>query len=206
MLSKLAAYAEASVDEDFSVDVFESVMDHTFKTFLSESEPKIPREPKKVVDYWTTNWGRWMQQPEMLDPNSKLAKLFMLRFRMPFYLFQGWFVPQCLENKIFGESHTRVDSIPIEFKLLMCLRILGRGNCYDDLNEFSMISNSSVQRIFLQFVARFSAVFYNDLIAMPALAGLKERMDQYAALGIPGAMGSLDYESVARRKDLNHRS
>ena len=102
MLSKLAAYAEASVDEDFSVDVFESVMDHTFKTFLSESEPKIPREPKKVVDYWTTNWGRWMQQPEMLDPNSKLAKLFMLRFRMPFIFFKVGLFPNARKTKFLA--------------------------------------------------------------------------------------------------------
>ena len=75
---------------------------------------------------------------------------------------------------------------------MMCLRILGRGNCYDDINEFSMISVPSIQRIFLSFVSRFSECFYQDLIAMPALAGLQERMKQYAALGIPGAMGSLD--------------
>ena len=54
MLSKLSLYLEDSVDEKFSVDLFESVMDHTFKVFLSESGPKIPREARKVVDYWST--------------------------------------------------------------------------------------------------------------------------------------------------------
>ena len=140
MFSKLSSCLEDSVDEKFSVDLFESVMDHTFKVFLSESEPKIPREARKVVDYWSTNWGKWMQQKEMLDPNSKIAKLFMLRFRIPFYLFQGYLVPKCEENKIFGDYPSRVNSIPLEFKLLICLRILGRGNCYDDLSEFSSLS------------------------------------------------------------------
>ena len=138
----------------------------------------------------------------MLNPNSKLAKLFQLRFRVPFYLFQGFLVPKCEENQIFGVYPPHAKSIPIEFKLLICLRILGRGNCYDNINEFSMISNPSVQRIFVNSLARFSECFYNDLIAMPAIAGLNERMKQSAALDIPGAMGSVDCTRVRWDKCL----
>ena len=65
-----------------------------------------------------------------------------------------------------------------------------------------MISNPSVQRIFVKFLSRFSECFYNDLIAMPAIAGLNERMKQYAALGILGAMESVDCTRVRWDKCL----
>jgi hypothetical protein len=66
-----------------------------------------------------------------------------------------------------------------------------------------MISTSFHRSLILQsseflsnLFKKSSSVFFNDLIAMPALAGLADRMKLYAALGIPGAMGSVDCTRV----------
>ncbi len=76
MLSKLSAYSDEAQEEELSVEIFESVMDHSFRLFLDSCKPKLHRSPKTVVDYWSTNWGKSMQNPDNLDPSSKIAKLF----------------------------------------------------------------------------------------------------------------------------------
>ena len=95
MLSKMASYVEAIVDDEFSKELFENVMAQNSTFFFGPKKTKIARAQKIDVDYWSTSWGRWMQDKEIQNPNSKLAKLFQLRFRVPFYLFQGSFVPKC---------------------------------------------------------------------------------------------------------------
>jgi hypothetical protein len=40
--------------------------------------------------------------------------------------------------------------IPVEFKVLIALRILGLGNCLDDISELSCVSESTVHQIFLE--------------------------------------------------------
>ena len=78
MLSKPLTHEQTvceSIDADLSTDIFEAVMDHTYKLFLTLEEPKISRNPKKIIDYWSTNWGKWMQDPDILNPDSKISKL-----------------------------------------------------------------------------------------------------------------------------------
>ena len=134
-----------------------------------------------------------MTNPEINNPNSKLAKIFMLRFRVPFILFKEKILKMCVDDNIFDLTyHNCKNSIPIEFKILACLRILGRGLCYDDINELSSIPNTSIPYYFHIFVKRFSELYYDQFIRMPGEASLKERMAHYAALGIPGGMGSVD--------------
>ena len=102
MLSKLAAYAEASVDEDFSVDVFESVMDHTFKTFLSESEPKIPREAKKplIIGQRTGEDGCNNRKCWIRIPNWPSSSCFVSE--CPFDFFKVGLFPNAWKTKLLA--------------------------------------------------------------------------------------------------------
>ena len=56
-------------------------------TYLIDEAPfvlgKQDRDPSKLIDYWEAEWGRMRCDPTIDDPNSKLAKRFQLRFRMP---------------------------------------------------------------------------------------------------------------------------
>ncbi len=52
------------------------------------------RENHAKIDYWQTKWGKMLLDHNISNPNSKVAKLFKIRFRIPFILFQLYLVPQ----------------------------------------------------------------------------------------------------------------
>ena len=116
----------------------------------------------------------------------------MLRFREPFILFDQKIKKMCIENNVFEMTYESKATVPIEFKILLALRLLGRGNCYDNINELSQVPASSVPYYFHKFVSNFSRLFYDEFIRFPGESSLQDRLDHYAALGLPGAMGSVD--------------
>ena len=63
----------------------------------------------------------------------------MLRFRAPWILFKEKILPMCVKDNIFDLTYENLKGVPIEFKILLSLRILGRGNVYDDINELSSV-------------------------------------------------------------------
>jgi hypothetical protein len=89
-----------------------------------------------------------LRHKDISDPNSFQGKKFRRRFRIPFLLFRDWLVPLCKEKNIFC-TYRR---IPIEFKVLVPLRILGRNNTADDTKELcgGVIGESSCVEIFLK--------------------------------------------------------
>ena len=56
--------------------------------------------------------------------------------------------------------------IGVEYKILVCLRILGRGHDLDSVNEISLIPTSTCHYIFKQFIYNFSAAFYDRHVYM----------------------------------------
>ena len=83
---------------------------------------------------------------------TKNGKLLRRRFRFPFQLFDEVIVPECEKVNLFGticESRVR---IPTPFKILMALRLLGRGNTCDDISELSGGSESTANSVFKTFV------------------------------------------------------
>jgi hypothetical protein len=83
-------------------------------------------------------WGLMLAHPDVKDPESKIGKKFRLRFRVPYPLFKAILVPICIEENIF--ECKRQSQIQLEIKLLVCLRILGRGHDFDTLNEISFFN------------------------------------------------------------------
>ncbi|CAM9614188.1 unnamed protein product, partial [Ectocarpus fasciculatus] len=117
---------------------------------------------------------------------------FRRRFRLPYPLFKNEVLLMCKQHRIFGKSHV----IPIEFKVLACLRILGRGNCADEIAELSGISESHINKIFKDFVLRISASCYDTYVYFPEGEQLKQVEAQYAKMGLPLACGSMDVTHV----------
>ena len=95
-----------------------------------------------------------------------LPKKFRRRFRIPFALFHEWLVPICREKNLFGAAQS---PIPLEFKVLVTLRILGRNNTADDTNELSRgsIGESSCNEIFKTFVVNFAKECYHESFREP---------------------------------------
>lgn len=75
---------------------------------------------------------------------------------------------------------------------MICLRILARGNVYDDIAEMSGIGNSTVASIYLQFINNFVKEFFEEFVYPPQGEELQEVMKIYEVLGLPGAIGSMD--------------
>ena len=71
-------------------------------------------------------------------------KLFRLRFRIPSLVFKEFLVPMCKDANIFSISEESKVRVPMEFKFLMCLRILSRGNVADNIAELSSGCPSTV--------------------------------------------------------------
>ena len=69
-----------------------------------------------------------LQHPSINDPTSKIGNLFRRRFRVPYSLFKEVIVEECKRVNLFGVQYESKTRIPIEFKILMSLRILGREN------------------------------------------------------------------------------
>jgi hypothetical protein len=113
-----------------------------------------------------------------------MGKLFRRRFRIPFPVFKDVLVPLCRDANIFGTSVEAYVRVPLEFKILVSLRILGRGNVADDIFEMSKVPESTCNTIFHRFCEKFSEVFFADYVKPPTGSRLQKVMEIYAELGL----------------------
>mmetsp|Transcript_12943 Transcript_12943/g.19475 ORF Transcript_12943/g.19475 Transcript_12943/m.19475 type:complete len:461 (-) Transcript_12943:107-1489(-) len=154
---------------------------HTNDTESGENE---------VVDIWKTEWGKMITHRRINDPSSSVAKKFRRRFRLPFSVFDRFLVPLCRDGKIFGPS--TVMKTPIEFKILIALRILATGNCASDIEESSSIPENSCNFYFKQFVMNFAEAYFDEFVYFPSGGELCAIVRTYARMGFPMCCGSLD--------------
>jgi hypothetical protein len=164
---------------------------------------KRKRRGSRRVDYWSTPWGIMLRDKRLEDERSEVAKIFRLRFRIPFLLFRDVLLPTFREKNIFPDQGNHRVRVPLEFKILASLRILGRGNCVDDISELSHIPNSSVLHYFHRFVDGFVECCYDEFVRMPEGEDLAQVMEMYSVLGFPGAVGSMDATHVRLGKCPN---
>jgi hypothetical protein len=143
------------------------------------------------VNFSETNWGRDLRNEAIQDPRSSLGKSFRRRFRISYPLFLSLWA-FCAEKNIFGiiKRSNRV-IIPVEIRLLICLRILARGECLDTIVECSNVKQSTVHKIFRTFLRNFSS-FKELFIPTPNINDIRDNLLLYAQLGLPGCIGSLD--------------
>ncbi len=140
--------------------------------------------------FWDTPWGRML---DLLEGNEDLEayehRLFRRRFRVPFPVFK-YLVYLCNHYNIFDME--RASAIPIELKLMVCLRILGRDVCADDITEITGIGESTINYIFHDFIRNFNRRCYKEFVNFPSGEDLKHSMHIYERLGLPGCVGSID--------------
>ena len=75
-------------DEFLEEQAINSLLFENIEDFVDKPPPKKKRSARVQVDYWNTTWGLWLKNPKIHDPNSKIAKIFLLRFRVPIILFK----------------------------------------------------------------------------------------------------------------------
>ena len=118
------------------------------KKFLEEQKPvetgkkvrniKSPGE-SKIENYFTeTPWGRLISDPNVRLISSNLGKIFRRRFRVPFVIFE-YLVKLTRDYNLFDYKMHHKTLIPKELSILCILRIMGRGECFDTIEELSGI-------------------------------------------------------------------
>ena len=160
---------------------------------------KDPAAPvKERPNYWNSNWGKMLIRDKAImlqQPQGKAAKIFRRRFRVPPRLFFDVIVPEA--EKVFqyyadDRFETYRFQIPVEIKVLIVLRILGRDACADDCVELSDVSETSCNRIFHKFLEAYPRMYYEKYVYFPEPGSdeLANVMETYRLLAFPGCVGS----------------
>jgi hypothetical protein len=165
-------------------------------------------------------------EKELRRPGSNAALLFRRRFRVPYVIFlqllewtKAWHEKGATDA--FGRER-----IPTELKLLGVLRVLGRATCFDGIQELSGISVPTMCAFFHEFTSWFAkevswiclgslfilnshqkthvccvllwSQIYPKFVSPPKTKEeLLEVSTAYAAVGLPGAIGSMDVVHIA---------
>ena len=144
-------------------------------------------------ELWDTIWGKVVAKirDEINlnggeESNTRMQRRFRNRFRVPFSMFEEMIV-ECKDANIFGRTQ-----IPVEFKLLGCLRVLGRGAYCDDVAEILGCGVTTVNTMFKAFVHKYSEAYYDKYVYVPEGEEMDKVMADYAKMGFPGCVGSMD--------------
>mmetsp|Transcript_9125 Transcript_9125/g.8156 ORF Transcript_9125/g.8156 Transcript_9125/m.8156 type:complete len:199 (+) Transcript_9125:63-659(+) len=104
------------------------------------------------------------------DITHKNGKLFRRRFRVPYNVFLE-ICDICHRENWFPLSYDAVGrpSSPCNIKILGVLRVLGRGVCFDDIEELSNISAEVHRKFFKLFLRQFNKFLYESYVNYPTL-------------------------------------
>ena len=155
----------------------------------------VPRKVEPRPIYSNSTWGQMLINPRVKDPaDKKGGVLFRRRFRIPYPMFEQ-IVQLVRKKKWFSEKPDVTGRVgaPLELKILGVLRVLGRGYCFDGIEELSFIS-AEVNRIFFhKFCTIFSLHLWDKFCSPPKTdAEIERTMGIYKRVGLPGAIGSTD--------------
>jgi len=194
------------IDSKECADIIQSEVDYIIQEIIDEDNNEASKRKKNSIhkkrkrsvknDFKNTEWMQMINNPDIRDDSSKLGKTFRRRFRVPFVIFDEWILPICIRYNVFEIKDEARVRIPIEIKIMIALRILGRANCADDIQEMSEVPSSSIHVIFKMFVRNFSRHAYELFVKIPQGERLKQTLQCYSLLGFPGCVGCIDGTQV----------
>jgi hypothetical protein len=183
---------------------------------IDAQKKKRRRVHKTRWDYRSSAWVQYLNVEEddpLFDDESRRAKVFKERFRVPWTLFYRFLLPWTCEHFPLKADALGRKGIPVEFKVLSVLRVLGRALHFDDVAEFtdSGFRGEALRIFFHEWTRLFALTFYSEWIKPPDNEEwLKKAMNLYMLAGVPGAISSLDgvhirwdrcgYSSLQRHK------
>jgi hypothetical protein len=117
---------------------------------------RVKKSRTSIVEYWRSPKGILLREPSLKVPGSYYYKRFRRRFRIPYELFYP-LVEECKVHKIFdtvadASGTSRTKQIPIEFKVLASLRMLGRDYYADDVAEILNCGEETARSFMLAFI------------------------------------------------------
>ena len=192
------SYADSSDEDEEAVMEFEERLcaEYLFEQLMGEQKkPNCLKRQRTIKDYvgefWESQWGQLISNPNVENPRKTEGRRFRRRFRLPFPVFQH-LVELCTRENIF--KLVNKSPIPIELKILSCLRILGRDNCADDITELTqqILGESTVNFIFKAFVEGMELLVYPKVCKFASGKLFQQVLQIYSKLGLPGCVGSMD--------------
>ena len=181
------------LEEEILLEAIAAELDELEQAQMDIAGERKRQSYKRLKTFEESYWFEMITDPQILNPKTRVAKKFRLRFRLPFPLFKQ-LVELCEELDVFSCKYAT--KISVTARLLLCLRILGRDNCSDDIEELSnnLVAESTALSIFHKFVAGMVAKLYPTYVKTPLEDPLyqEEVLATYAKLGLPGALGSMD--------------
>lgn len=159
---------------------------------LPDAGPNPNRQKPKITaeQLWKSPWGIMVLNPETSDPTSFSGKKWIARFRVPLPVFHQ-IVEMCQKKNIFGIMRNKL-AIPIEFRVLISLRILAKNHDSETMCELSLVGASTCNKIFRKFVVNFKREYFKQIVYLPEGEELRKVMDVYKILGFNGCFGSMD--------------
>jgi hypothetical protein len=142
-----------------------------------------------------SNWLKDYLGTDDVNPTYP-PKVFRRRFGIPRTLYKK--VREQLLEYNYDVWKTRMignrrPGKPTDVKLLNCLRILTTGNCSDQNDDASYVSEETGRLYFKQFCRDVNDVFGETYLdRWPTEAELADIEQQYDGLGFPGCVGALD--------------
>lgn len=77
------------------------------------------------------------------------------------------------------------------------LQVLGRGNCFADVAQLSLMSRQTAEKSFHRFCDCFSSGLWHQWVTLPEGEALKKVAGEYGDMGCPGACASLDCTHIS---------
>ena len=162
---------------------------------IHEIKERRQRKWEGRPNYMESTWGRMLQSNRINDPTDrKGGKLFRRRFRVPYPIFLQ-IVDSTKASGLFTENQDCAGNpaAPLELKILAVLRVLGRGYCFDGVEELTCISAEVLRVFFRKFCSYFARENFVRYCNPPSTtAEIAECTGIYERLGLPGCIGSTD--------------
>ena len=152
-----------------------------------------------------TEWyRRYVSDPALCD--KKIHSKFRRRFRCSYESFTKH-VEEIKSSDLFDVwSEDKVDAVgvpssPIELLVLGVLRYLGRGWCFDDLEEQTCISETTHRSFLHVYLLWASTTMFEKYVTLPSDGKVaQEWAIEYLLAGFAGCMGSMDATHVGMLK------
>ena len=175
----LDAICAVMENSDFAGSLVQDILEQRKRRGSKPRKEYVSQGRAKDLSY--SVWGRMLQHPELANAGSWVSRKFRRRFRVPYSMFLE-IVEECKEHNVFGIP-VRKSKILIEYKVLSCLKILGRDLCCDEIDEALNIAESTVNKFFKQFVYNFANALFDKYVHVPEGAELDAVQEVYSIIG-----------------------
>ena len=162
---------------------------------IEEIKERRQRKWEGRPNYMASTWGRMLQSNRINDPTDrKGGKLFRRRFRVPYPIYLQ-IVDITRASGLLTESPDVAGNpaAPLELKILSILRVLGRGYCFDGVEELTCISAEVLRLFFKKFCEYFARENFARYCNPPSPPEeIENCLEIYGRLGLPRCIGSTD--------------